>query len=154
VSTIPQLLLPDERMAQLVTAKWIEPSKYQARTMLTTFLCETGGDSYALYLNLTGDFAGTLDRGWCAINERAIIAVRKALQKPPPDSADFIDPVMSVEMAFDIWIWRFNTAIKNKSFAEALVFAYNGWSTYRDRRTKYAEVWPSLWKRAGKALDL
>jgi hypothetical protein len=151
LTKIPQLIIPDDRIAELAAAQWPEPTRYQARVMTTIALCETGGDAYALYLNTSGDFAGTLDRGLWAINEEAI----RGLFGTNPSPALFVDPEASAKFARAVWDWRFGIAkLDGRPYAEALVFAYLGWTTYREKAGKYANVWPVLWRRAGVALGL
>jgi hypothetical protein len=140
LTKIPQLIIPDDRIAELAAAQWPEPTRYQARVMTTIALCETGGDAYALYLNTSGDFAGTLDRGLWAINEEAI----RGLFGTNPSPALFVDPEASAKFV----------RLDGRPYAEALVFAYLGWTTYREKAGKYANVWPVLWRRAGVALGL
>jgi hypothetical protein len=153
MSTIPKLIIPDADIARLAIRYWPEPTHWQARTMVTIALCETLGDAYALYLNTTGMFAGTLDRGLWAINEAAIIGVCEAMSTPTPDPHQFVDPEASAGMARLTWDYRFGVARdRGKSWADPLTYAYQGWNTYRDKDTKYAAVWPGLWARAGAAI--
>lgn len=143
-----QLIIPDVTIARLALDAWDAP--YRAQVMTTIALCENGGDTYSYYLNTTGLFAGYADRGLWAINE----AVVHELTGAWPDPATFIDPSESVKYAHMIWEWRFNGAInRGATYTAALVYAYEGWTTYKQRFTKYAQVWPDLFARASRAVQ-
>jgi len=149
-SHIPVNIIPDDEIARLAAQRWPENTKYQARVMTTIALCESGGDANALYLNTDGILAGTLDRGLWGINE---VAIRNVAGWIEPSL--FWLPMYNVEFAHDIWQFRFDQArTRGQSYTDALIYAYEGWTTYRMRKLQYASVWPMLWKRAGVALGL
>lgn len=145
---IPKRIISDPDIADLCVIFWPEITKYQARTMMTIFLCENGGDANALYLNQTGLFAWTLDRGLGAINEMAIREVRNNVAFP---AEDFCDPLLSVAMARDTWDWRFDVAHeRNMTYGGCLIYAYSGWSMYKNKPA----AWGAMWTRAGTALKV
>lgn len=148
------LVVSDMDLASAVARYW--PEAYRRRMMTAIFLTECNGNTRAIYFNTTGDFANTLDRGVCAINEASI----RDVLTYAPDPRWFADVDRSVFMAKSLWDWRMKVAQTElgKDYGQALVWAYGGWSVYRhkdDPDPKYdwiRKIWPDRWRRAGEAL--
>lgn len=145
-------IIPDVDIARAALNYW-RPT-YQAEIMTAIALVENGGDADAIYLNTTGIFAGYADRGLWAINEAAIREVRADRCIDP---ALFRDVDESAHMAWDIWSWRLEYATTNLhyGYSAGLVYAYEGWTTYK-RRFAYelVPVWATMRRRAKAAVAI
>jgi hypothetical protein len=141
-----KLILPDVTIVQTINAWWPEP--YQTEVMGTICLCESGGDVFA-HAPVTDPLSVLYkwdDRGLLGINEGAINEVRGSRIDP----RTCYDPLINVEYGRDIWDWRFDRAISPRShgglglgYSAALVYAYEGWTTYKNRGTNLvlAHAW-------------
>lgn len=142
-----KLIIPDVDIARIAMKYWAEPTHYQAARMVTIALCESGGDAYALRMNDAGIFKGYLDRGSWQVNEGALHDVRGYWSDP----AEFCDIDRNGRQAWDVWDWRYRHAPLGR---EPLTYAYNGWTTYRDRATDpyLIHAWPIAASRAWAAI--
>lgn len=131
-----RLILSDTEIVQAINIGWPEP--YQTEVMATIALCESGGNVFAC--NPVGDpnslFYRWDDKGLLQINEGAINDVLST--RVDPRNLYIVQHNVSYGRA--IWDWRFRHALNPTShgglgvgYSAALVFAYNGWTTYRRR---------------------
>lgn len=153
----PKLIVADTIIATHAVTWWPEPAAghYQAKIMTTIALMESSGDTYALLMNAPpSQLAGYVDRGLWGINEGAI----NFLLGRNVDPITFIDAGKNSEYARNIWDWRYARKwLETRSTTKALVYAYEGWTTYRKARTEkspaYVAAWATRWPRAVAAVN-
>lgn len=153
----PKLILSDVAIADAAVKYWPLPTNdyYQAKVMTTIALMESNGDAFALLMNVPPSLlAYYVDRGLWGINEGAIAQ----LLGHPVDGATFADPDRNAAYARTIWDWRYNKKFEeSESIAQSLVYAYEGWTTYRKARIEkdpaYVAAWNARWPRAVTAVQ-
>lgn len=151
------LIIPDTEIVKAINLKWPEP--YQTEVMSTIALCESGGN---LYANNPVSQPESLfyrydDRGILGINEGAINEVLKF--RIDPRTCYILE--FNIEYGRAIWDWRFNRALIPRShgglelgYSGALVYAYQGWTTYKTKDTNpnYIVAWPIFRSRVKTAM--
>jgi hypothetical protein len=157
--TAPRHVVSDTDIATAAVEHWPNPDGgyYQAKVMTTIALMESNGDALALLMNVPpSQLAGYVDRGLWGINEGAI----RNLVDYDLDPATFIDPDHNAEYAREIWQWRYDRKLaETGSTTQALIYAYNGWTTYRRAKSglpadaEYAIAWKARWPRAEAAVN-
>lgn len=150
-----QLIVPDVELARAAVTYWPESSGYQAKVMTCIALMETNGDRLASLVNgPESEMAYYADRGCWANNEGVVERLLGRL----PDPRAYADVDTSARWARMIWDWRYEQAIK-KAIKPAVVYAYNGWTTYRRAKSglpedaQYALAWSPRWQRAWAAVE-